>query len=274
MALPAPYPDLDELLASIGEAGQRLSDINASEGAAGNISVFIGWPIEVRRRFPLEHEMALPQPAPALSGSTILVTGSGRRLRDIRTDPVANLAAITVGANGRSAVLHTSPRRLFERVTSEFNSHLAVHDDQVSRTGTNSHAIIHAQPPNLTYLSHLPEYGDVAELNRRLLRWEPETIVQLPEGVGILPFILPGSPALMDATVQGLREHRIVVWAKHGVMARSDVSATRAADRIEYAETAARFEYMNMVNGHRAQGLSLEELREVVRAFGVSTTLV
>src|SRR5215216_1823581 len=127
MGLSAPFPDLDELLTTIGEAGQRLSDINASEGAAGNISAFIGWPIEVRRRFPLEEEMTLPLPAPSLAGTTVLVTGSGRRLRDIRTDPVANLAAITVERDGRSARLHTSPRRLFERVTSEFNSHLAVH---------------------------------------------------------------------------------------------------------------------------------------------------
>ena len=33
--LDAPYPELDDLLEMIGEAGQRLSDIDASEGAAG-----------------------------------------------------------------------------------------------------------------------------------------------------------------------------------------------------------------------------------------------
>ena len=53
MSLPEPYPDLNELLATIGEAGVRLSGIEASEGAAGNISIYIGWPIEVRRLFPL-----------------------------------------------------------------------------------------------------------------------------------------------------------------------------------------------------------------------------
>lgn len=37
MSLPEPYPDLDEILETIGEAGQRVSDIEASEGAAGNI---------------------------------------------------------------------------------------------------------------------------------------------------------------------------------------------------------------------------------------------
>lgn len=49
---------------------------------------------------------------------------------------------------------------------------------------------------------------------------------------------------------------------------------TRAADRIEYAETAAMYEYMNLCNGNQAEGLTDEELREVVRAFDVPTTLV
>ena len=35
----APYPELDDLLRAIGEAGRRVADIEASEGAAGNISV-------------------------------------------------------------------------------------------------------------------------------------------------------------------------------------------------------------------------------------------
>ncbi len=274
MPLDEPYPELEELLATIGEAGRRVSDIDASEGAAGNISLCIGWPLEVRRRFPVVEAMTLPQAAPALAGKLLIVSGSGRRLRDIRADPAANLGAVVVDDDGRTARLHTAPRRLFERLTSEFISHLAVHDDQVAQTGTNFHALIHAQPPHLTYLSHIPAYREGTFMNRRLLRWEPETIVNLPEGIGVLPFILPGSPALMDATVAGLREHRVVLWSKHGVMARSDVSVTRAADRIEYAETSALYEYMDLRNGGQAEGLTRDELRQVVEAFDVRTDLV
>ncbi len=274
MALDQPFPDLDELLATIGAAGQRLGGLNASEGAAGNISMYIGWPLEVRRRFPMSEHITLPQPAPALAGKLVIVTGSGRRLRDIHTDPVANLVAVMIAADGRTGHLHTSPRRLFAHPTSEFNSHLAVHNDQVARTGTNFHALIHAQPPHLTYLSHIPAYRDQTYLNRQLLRWEPETIVNLPEGICVLRYKLPCSPAMMDANVAGLRAYRVVLWSKHGVMARSDISVTRAADRIEYAETAAMYEYMNLVAGNQGEGLTQEELREVVRAFDVPTTLV
>ena len=90
----------------------------------------------------------------------------------------------------------------------------------------------------------------------------------------MLPYRLPGSPAMMEANLQDLRKHRIVLWSKHGVMARSDQSVTKAADRIEYAETAALYEYMDLVNGSQAEGLTVDELREVVRAFDVPTTLV
>jgi rhamnulose-1-phosphate aldolase len=181
---------------------------------------------------------------------------------------------VAIGERGESAQLYSSPRRLFERLTSELNSHFAVHDDVVARTGTNFHALVHAQPRHLVYLSHIPEYAVEDECNRRLLRWEPETIVNLPRGIGVLPFAVPGSVDLMEATVESLRSHRVVLWSKHGVMARSDRSVKRAADRIEYAETAAAYEYMNLVNGERAVGLTPDELRAVVRAFDVDTTLV
>ncbi len=274
MSIPEPYPDLDELFASFGEAGRRLAAIDASEGAAGNMSAFVGWPAQIGRRFPINEPLELPVPTPALAGGLVIVTGSGRRLRDVPRDPDANLGIVAVDAGGRTGMLHTSNRRLFERVTSEWNSHLAVHQDLVARSGTNFHAIIHAQPRHLTYLSHVPAYADEAFFNARLLRWEPETIINLPNGIGVLPFQVPGSAELMEATVESMRAHRVVLWSKHGVMARSDRSLTRAADRIEYAETAAAYEYMDLVAGGRAEGLTTAEMQTVVRTFGVETTLV
>lgn len=273
MMLEAPYPELDDLLEMMGEAGRRLSDIEASEGAAGNISVCLGWTVEPRTRFPLVEEIALPQPVPELAGASFLVSGSGRRLREIIDLPTASIAFIVVDEGGRTGKLYTSYHRRFERVTSEFNSHLAVHYDQILSSGTNFHAVIHAQPPYLTYFSHIRSYWDETRLNLRLLRWQPETIVQLPEGIGIIPFHLPGSSALMAATVESLRMHRIVIWAKHGVVARSDISVKRAADRVEYAETAARYEYLNLNAGEPAEGLLPEEIRAICAAFNVKQSI-
>ena len=271
--LQAPYPELDDLLEMMGEAGRRLSEIEATEGAAGDISVCLRWPIELRTRFPLVAEFALPQSVPELAGATFLVSGSGRRLREIIDEPVASIGGIVVDDFGCTGKLYTSYQRRFERVTSEFNSHLAVHYDQIVASNTNFHAIIHAQPLHVTWLSHVPRYQDEEYLNSHLLRWQPETIINLPEGIGFVPFRIPSSPELMEATLDALRHHRIVIWAKHGVMARSDVSVKRAADRVEYAETAAKYEYLNLGAGEIGQGLSPDEIRAICKTFNVQQTI-
>ena len=148
-----------------------------------------------------------------------------------------------------------------------------MHYDQIISTGTNYHAVIHAQPIYLTYLSHVPRYQDEVYLNQHLLRWQPETIVNLPEGIGFIPFRIPGSPELMASNLECLRTHRIVIWAKHGVMARSDISVKRAADRVEYAETAAKYEILNLSTGEIGEGLSVDEIRAICATFNVDQTV-
>ena len=269
----APYPELDDLLTMMGEAGRHLAEIEASEGAAGNISVCMRWSIEPRTRFPVVNEIKLPQAVPELAGATFLVSGSGRRLREIIDEPTANIACIVIDTDGLAGKIYTSYHRRFERVTSEFNSHLAVHYDQMLSSGTNFHAVIHAQPMHLTYLSHIPRYQDEKYLNTHLLRWQPETIVNLPEGIGFIPFRIPSSDELMAANVESLRTHRVVIWAKHGVMARSDISVKRAADRVEYAETAAKYEYLNLSAGEIGEGLSAGEIRAICTTFNVQQNI-
>jgi rhamnulose-1-phosphate aldolase len=269
----APYPELDDLLTMMGEAGRHLAEMEASEGAAGNISVCLRWPVELRTRFPIMDEIELPQPVPELAGATFLVSGSGRRLREIIDEPTANLACIVVNEGGKTGKLYTSHHRRFERVTSEFNSHLAVHYDQMLASNTNFHAVIHAQPVHLTYLSHIPRYQNEQYLNTHLLRWQPETIINLPEGIGFIPFRIPSSPELMISTVESLRKHRVVIWAKHGLMARSDVSVKRAVDRVEYAETAARYEYLNLSIAEIGEGLSVEEIRSICKTFNLQQNI-
>lgn len=271
--LQPPFPELDDLLTMMGEAGRHIADIEASEGAAGNISVCLRWPLEPRSRFPMVEEIELPQKVPELAGAVFLVTGSGRRLREIIVEPTANIACIVVNEGGQTGKIYTSYHRRFERVTTEFNSHLAVHYDQILATDTNFHAIIHAQPIHITYLSHIPRYQNEGYLNTHLLRWQPETIVNLPEGIGFIPFRVPGSPGLMTANVNCLRSHRIVIWAKHGVMARSDVSVKRAADRVEYAETAAKYEYLNLTDGELGEGLTVDEIRAICRSLDIKQNI-
>ena len=267
--LEAPYPRLNDLLQMLGKAGKRLAEIGACEGAAGNISICLTWLVDVTSLFPCISQIMLPMAVPELAGATFIVSGSGRRLREIIEEPTANLACLVVNADGHTAKMHTGSNCGFVRITSEFNSHLAVHYDQMVTSGSNFHAVIHAQPIHLTYLSHIERYQDERYLSSHLLRWQPETIINLPEGIGVIPFCIPGSAALSTANVAGLRKQRMTLWAKHGMMVRSDTSLDYAVDLIEYAETAARYEYLNLTLGEPSAGLSADEIRAICKTFGI-----
>jgi len=261
--------ELDQLIHEMGQAGQRLADIGAAEGAAGNISVCVREPLNVGALFPQMQLMDLPYHVPELAGMMLVVSGSGCRLREIADAPLANLACVLVEPGGKTGEMFSSPQRHFKRVTSEFNSHLAVHCDHVRSSDIAFHTVLHGQPVHITHISHLKEYQDEKYLNQHLLRWQPETILNMPEGIGILPFLLPGSAQLVIETKLSLREHRIVIWARHGVMARSDDSIIHALDLIEYAETAAHYEYLNLLNGGKGNGLSPEEIRAICASWNV-----
>lgn len=260
---------LGQLLKQMGEAGKRLSEIGATEGAAGNISVCVRETLDVTSFFPQMNVIELPVPAPELTGATLIATGSGRRLREVADAPTANLACIIVEEGGRMGKMFTSVDCLFKRVTSEFNSHLAIHHDQMRSRPISQHAVVHAQPKHLTFLSHIPKYQDEKYLNTRLLRWQPETILNMPQGIGVLPFLPPGSAHLMIETMICLRDHRLVIWSQHGVVARADESIFHALDLVEYAETAAQYEYLNLSTGELGTGLSPEHIRAVAESWNV-----
>ena len=261
------YPKIEELLQMVGDTGKRLNEIDACEGAAGNISLYIGWDIETNDLFPNKQTIPLPVEVPELSGNRFLVSGSGCRLREISADPERNLGLLEIGEDGKTGILCLATTCHFQRLTSEWNTHLAIHRDQILLSNTIFHAVVHGQPRYITFLSHIPAYRDEEFLNQKLFRWEAETIVSMPQGIGVVPFLTPGSDQLMAATCAAMREHKLVVWAKHGVISRSETSPKHALDLIDYIETAAHFEYLNLASGHPAEGLVEQEVREIRSKF-------
>jgi rhamnulose-1-phosphate aldolase len=180
-----------ELISQIGEVGKRITELGMAEGAAGNLSVCVRGDVDFSDLFTNVEEMELPLPVPELAGASVIVTGSGRRLRDIEMAPTANLAVVVVETDGGTGKMYTAGDRVFKRITSEFNSHLAIHAEQVKARDVLVHTVLHAQPTYLTYLSHIPEYQEEIFFNQRLFRWQPETILSIPQGIGMLPSSRP-----------------------------------------------------------------------------------
>lgn len=267
--------EIGDWVRDIGLASLRMCELGALEGAAGNISLFLphatpglsDWVnsnLAATRAFDLPDGRVLPP-------GVLIISGTGRRLRDIATTPESVLCAVTISEKG-AATLHRSPGFSVEP-KSEIDSHLGIH--AVALDGVPAvHAVIHAQPPKLTWLSHIPEYREMTRLNRQLLRWQPETIVTFPEGIAILPFETPGTPEQGNGTTEAMQRHRLVIWAKHGVVARSENGPQAAADLIDYAKAASTYEVTDILAGRPTDGLTIDEMRAVARRFRVSEELL
>ena len=259
--------DFTQHIEAIGEAGLHMTQIGAAEGAAGNISVFVRDLEDLDRNFIQQAVIPLPVKALSLAGGWVLVSGSGQRLRDLATRPETSLCALHIDVEGETAELFSGVK---QRPTVELNSHLAIHTDQVGTYDLDFHAVVHVQPVYLVYLTHIERYTEFNFLNRRLFRWQPETIVLFPEGIQIIPFQILGSVDQMEATRSAMDRHKLVVWQAHGTVSRSDESVQKAGDLVEYAETAAHYEVLNLQAGEPTQGLADEQLRHLCNELGVT----
>ncbi len=264
---------LETVIRELDTMGERLTQLGALEGGAGNVSVFLHGSEVPDSLFSVREPYLLPTTKPMPRSGLFLATGSGVRLREVGTDPQGTLGVLVVSQGSTAATLCTAPCRRFTRLTSELNSHIAIHAGVLERSNTGSVTVLHAQPRRLTYLSHISQYQDTARLSRRLLRWQPETVLNLPHGIGVVPFHVPGSEELMQRTTLEMLTRSLVVWAQHGVIAYSERSPLHALDLIEYAEAAADYEYMNLTAGEPSTGLSESEIRRIATSWGIQQSV-
>ncbi|WGW02464.1 3-oxo-tetronate 4-phosphate decarboxylase [Tropicibacter oceani] len=140
--------------------------------------------------------------------------------------------------------------------TKEMPLHSAFYD-----TRSTAGAVVHLHSCHSVALSMLPEVDE----DNFLPALTPYGIMKLGR-VKLLPFFLPGDPA-MGAAVRGLAGKRsAVMLANHGpVVAGKDVEA--ACNAIEELEDGARLAMM--LRGTQARGLSDDQVRQIVTKFNV-----
>ena len=152
-----------------------------------------------------------------MAGEFLLVTGSGKFLRNVQGDPVANAGIIEIDAAGGSWRIVWGLKD-DGRPTSEIAAHIAAHGVRKLATGGQARVLYHAHPNAVIALSALVP-ADARTLTRLLWSTVTESIIAFPGGVGVLPWKVPGSADLARATAQVMREYEACVWQLHGVFA-------------------------------------------------------
>ena len=263
-------PALQSILEDTLAVSEYLWDKGWAERNAGNLSVDV-----TEHVFGLDPERT-PDEArklefayPILANRYFLVTGSGRRFRDLAKDAAGNACILRISDDGAgySLVWGGLSSKSF-KPTSEFPTHLRLHE-HLRANDAPEKTVLHTHPAELITITHLPEYRDEAALNRALWGIHPEVKVNLPKGVGFVPYALPGSEALARATVQGFRNgHSVVLWEMHGCVAKAEGPLV-AFDLIDIAAKAASMVLKCRSVGYNPTGLTKEQLDELVREFNL-----
>lgn len=154
---------------------------------------------------------------PEMAGEFFIVTGAGKYLRKVSLDLADSIGIVELNAEGDAY------RKLWGlsnggRPTSEFAAHVLCHAARVQATEGANRLIYHAHCPSVTALSTIIA-PDARHLSRILWKTMTECITIFPEGVGMVPWAVPGSLDLARQTAACMDTFQAVVWTQHGIIA-------------------------------------------------------
>lgn len=252
--------EIQEQIDGVSEIAAYLWDKGWAERNAGNISIDLTGltNVDLYRNTDKPYiEMTLPAEAASM---IFFVTGTGKHLRLLKQYPeqAACILIIDEKAKGYHLIWGGEGDKNF-RPTVEFVSHLRIHLYNREK-GNHNRCVVHTHPIELIAISHHPVLGsNEAKLNKALWSMLPEIKIYVPKGIAIVPYLLPGSSKLANATVNRLNDRNVVLWSKHGALA-TGKNAVEAFDYIDVANKGAIIYLKCMQAGFIPEGLSDGEM--------------
>ncbi|MBW1251678.1 MULTISPECIES: rhamnulose-1-phosphate aldolase [Pantoea] len=157
----------------------------------------------------------LSQPVPDLANDWFLVTGSGKFFRNVQLDAADSLVLLQVDDKGLSYRIHWGLSN-GGMPTSELASHFQSHAVRKRVTQGADRVIMHCHATNFMALSYVVNL-DAARFTRLLWEGSTECLVVFPDGVGVLPWMVPGTDDIGQATADEMATHSLVMWPFHGI---------------------------------------------------------
>ncbi|MFV0290076.1 MAG: rhamnulose-1-phosphate aldolase [Mangrovibacterium sp.] len=259
-------PALAKQVAEVAEVAGYLWTKGWAERNGGNITVNVTDSIDdaVRAMPAISEVYKLDATYEHLKGMYFFCKGTNRRMRDLARWPMENGAVIRILDDCTSYEIIADNA---VKPTSELSSHLAMHNYNVQR-GNGYKAALHTHPIDLIAMTHNPEFMKKDKLTYLLWSMIPETRAFCPKGLGIIPYQMPSTVALANATVKELADYDVVMWEKHGVCAVS-TDIMEAFDMVDTLSKSAQI-YMTAKNmGFEPEGTSLKDMEDLKVAFNL-----
>lgn len=258
-------PALSREVWQIAETAGYLWQKGWAERNGGNITVNITEYAddEMRRMAAISTPLEIGMTLPHLKGCFFFCKGTQKRMRDLARHPMENGSIIRILDDcAHYEIIADNP----VMPTSELPSHLAVHNYLIGK-GSPYKASLHTHPIELVAMSHNPEFLKKDVLTRILWSMIPETKAFAPRGLGMVPYMLPSSTALADATIKAIDDdYDVVMWEKHGVFAvESDIMS--AFDQVDVLNKSANIYMCARSMGFVPDGMSDAQMTELSTVF-------
>lgn len=259
-------PALAKEIGKVAEVAGYLWQNGWAERNGGNITVNITEFVddEIRTLPAISEVKHIGTVLPHLKGCYFYCKGTGKRMRDLARWPMENGSVIRILDDCESYVIIADNA---VQPTSELPSHLTVHNHLIEK-GSNYKATVHTHPIELVAMSHNKEFLGKDVLTNLLWSMIPETKAFCPLGLGIIPYTLPGSVELADATLKELDDYDVVLWEKHGVFAQG-LDVMDAFDQIDVLSKSAKIYVNSCAMGFKPEGMTQQQMKDMTVAFNL-----
>lgn len=257
-------PALKRALDEVAEVAGYLWRKGWAERNGGNLTLNITEFVdeEIKAMPAISKPFPIGKKLPSLKGCYFYCKGTGRRMRDLAKDPMCAGSVIRILDDCENYEIIADTLVM---PTSELPSHLLLQDLIIS-TGSGYKATLHTHPIELVAMSHCKKYLDSEYLTKLLWSMIPETLAFAPLGIGVVPYAMPSSMELADATLAEIRKHDVVLWEKHGTVA-VGTDIMDAFDQTDVLNKAAILYKRGIEYGFEPEGMTQEAVQEIRTVF-------
>ena len=211
------------------------------------------------------HEMGVT--CENLSGEYFITTGSGKYFRNVPLAPAKNIGIVEIDEAG-SAWRIVWGLEDGAVPTSEFPTHFMNHSVRKRVTDGANRVIYHCHATNVIALTYVLPLTD-RDFTRPLWQSATECPVVFPEGVGVVPWMVPGGVDIAKATSVLMETYQAAVWSQHGLFA-SGPDFDTTFGLAHTIEKSAEI-YVKVLSTGRPilQTIEDDSLRAIARDFGV-----
>ena len=192
-------PALAAEVDKVAEVAGYLWQKGWAERNGGNITVNITEHVDdvIRAMEPVSGRFPIGTTLPRLKGCYFFCKGTNKRMRDLARRPMENGSVIRILDDCASYEIIADKA---VKPTSELASHLAMHNQMIA-SGNGYKAALHTHPIDLIAMTHNPAFLEKDVLTNLLWSMIPETRAFCPKGLGIVPYKMPSSVELAEATI-------------------------------------------------------------------------